>query len=83
MPEDLDFGTDSSAAWDRLTSAAIDQIRHIFGAVPPGFFVNADARGYALKINNESLGGKALIAACKLHTDCGGYGILSPEITGE
>lgn len=51
-------------------------------APPPGFFINSDPRGYALKIDNEDPAGKALIDAVKLHTDWGGYGILSPEITG-
>lgn len=50
---------------------------------PPGFFVNGDPRGYALKIDNATLEGRALIAAVGLHTDWGGYGILSPEITGD
>lgn len=48
----------------------------------PGFFINGDPRGYALKIDNENSGGKKLIDAVKLHTDWGGYGILSPEIEG-
>lgn len=52
------------------------------GKLPPGFFVNTDQRGYALKIDNENPEGRALIEAVKLHTDWGGYGILSPEITG-
>src|ERR1043166_5436387 len=49
----------------------------------PGLFVNADARGYALKIDNEQLESKALIESLRLHCDWGGYGILSPEITGD
>lgn len=50
---------------------------------PAGFFFNSDARGYALKIDCDSPDGAALIWSCKLHTDWGGYGILSPEITGD
>lgn len=49
----------------------------------PGFFINGDPRGYALKIDNEDPKGKELIEAVKLHADWGGYGILSPEITGD
>lgn len=55
-------------------------IGKLFGQVPAGFFVNSDARGYALKIDNENAQGKALIEACQMHKDWGGYGILSPEI---
>ena len=50
---------------------------------PPGFFINSDPRGYALKIDNETKVGRELIARVGLHTDMGGYGILSPEITGD
>lgn len=53
------------------------------GKLPPGFFVNRDPRGYALKVDNEHLAGRALIEAVRLHTDWGSYGILSPEITGD
>jgi hypothetical protein len=44
-----------------------------------GFFINSDPRGYALKITSEQtqiLREKGII----LHTDWGGYGILSPDI---
>lgn len=59
-------------------------LSRIFAAkVPPGYFLNSDPRGYALKIDNEVPEGLALIRACELHTDMGGFGILSPEITGE
>lgn len=57
-----------------------DEVRRALTAIPPGFFVNGDPRGYALKIDNETSKGKALIEAVKLYTDWGGYGILSPDI---
>jgi len=82
MPWEFDFNRDENA-WDSFAEKVQDEVRFIFGAVPTSFFVNGDARGYALKIDNETPEGKALIEACKLHTDWGGYGILSPEITGE
>lgn len=55
-------------------------ISDALGKLPPGFFINSDPRGYALKINNETPEGKALIEQVGLETDWGGYGILSPEI---
>lgn len=58
-------------------------IAGVFDTTPPAFFVNGDARGYALKIDNEKPEGRALIEAAKLHKDWGGFGILSPEITGD
>ncbi len=60
-----------------------DMMRAALGKLPPGFFVNTDPRGYALKIDDENPAGKALIDAANLHRDAGGFGILSPEITGE
>lgn len=56
------------------------KVSAIFGKLPPGFFVNGDPRGYALKIDNETPEGLALIESIGLEKDWGGYGILSPEI---
>ncbi len=76
----------SSFGWEAFKQSISDRVALAFGRSPkyplPGFFVNDDARGYALKIDNETPEGKALIEAVKLHTDWGGYGILSPEIDG-
>lgn len=73
--------------WEHFKRAIAHQVCSVFvsDTVPtiPGFFVNGDPRGYALKIDNENPEGKALIDAVKLRTDWGGYGILSPEITGD
>ncbi len=58
-------------------------VRRALGVLPPGFFVNGDPRGAALKIDNENPEGRALIETVGLHTDLGGFGILSPEINGD
>ncbi len=81
IPEDFD--ANSETASDRLQSRCEDALRNLFGKLPPGFFVNGDARGYALKIDNNTPEGKALIEAVGMHRDFGGFGILSPEITGD
>jgi len=80
MPED--FGPNGSGE-ERLQSRCKDALRNVLGAVPPGFFVNGDPRGYALKIDPDNAEGKALIESVRLHTDWGRNGILSPEITGD
>lgn len=72
--------TDAEVMEAHSRSMAI--VKLALGAFPPGFFVNGDPRGYALKIDSEQPDGQALIEAVKLHTDMGGYGILSPEIDG-
>lgn len=73
--------------WEHFKRSIEHQVSGVFvgHGVPriPGFFVNGDPRGYALKIDNENPEGHAIIEAVKLHTDMGGYGILSPEIDGE
>ena len=78
----FNFHSDENA-WENFEEHIAKHIADILGTVPPGFFVNGDARGYALKINNENPKGKNLIDALRLHTDWGGYGILSPEINGD
>jgi len=79
----FDFRNDENA-WDEFLDYIAAKVAKVFGGViPPAFFVNGDCRGYALKIDNDKPEGAALIAAVKMHTDWGGYGILSPEITGE
>lgn len=73
--------------WTDYLASVRDRVARVFGRSHmhpvPGFFVNTDPRGYALKIDNDTPEGKALIEAVKLHTDWGGYGILSPAIDGD
>lgn len=73
-PRDYDFRSDENA-WDNLRKVATDCVRNIFGQVPVGFFVNGDARGYALKLDPD----KTTIPA-GMHTDWGRNGILAAEI---
>lgn len=77
------FDPNSETGWEAFVGLCQLAVGDVLGKLPPGFFVNGDARGYALKIDNDNPEGKALIDAVKLHTDWGGYGILSPEITGD
>lgn len=82
MPNEFDFCRDENA-WERFADLVKTEVGFILGQCPASFFVNGDARGYALKIDNETPEGRALIGKAKLHTDWGGYGILSPEIDGD
>ncbi len=50
-------------------------VRNAFGHYLPGFFVNGDPRGYALKLDND----KTTIPE-GMHKDWGGYGILAAVI---
>lgn len=71
-----------SENWERDKTKAMHAVKELFGMYPHGLFINSDARGYALKIDNEATLGKKLIEDCGLQTDWGGYGLLAPEITG-
>jgi hypothetical protein len=62
-------------AWDEFCDLVAGRAEMIFGQLPAGFFVNGDARGYALKLNPD----KAAIPA-GLHQDWGRNGILAAEI---
>jgi hypothetical protein len=42
--------------WDDTVIAATERVKSILGAIPPGFFVNGDPRGYALKIHPPHCG---------------------------
>jgi hypothetical protein len=56
---------------DKKLDKIIEQVQKLFKGQLKGFFINYDARGYALKIKAEN---------CPLSQDFGGYYILSPEI---
>jgi hypothetical protein len=73
-------GVDSET-WEPLTDKILDRLDKIlnFRAQNIPVFVNGDARGYALKIDDEYVRKYGL----KIHTDWGGYGILAPEFDGE
>lgn len=62
-------------AWDNFCECVEIDLKKILGSVPAGFFVNGDARGYALKLQPGSL-------PIRLHEDWGRYQILSPALEG-
>lgn len=76
-------GECTSEDWQACKVITEVLVEEAIGRIPPGFFVNSDARGYTIKIDNERPEGKALIDTVRMHTDWGGYGILAPEITGD
>ena len=76
-------GEISEARWLYDVGQAEQFVRNVLGKLPPGFFVNDDARGYALKIDHHDPQGRELIDTVRLQTDWGGFGILSPDITGD
>ena len=73
-PRDYDFRSDENA-WNALAQVAKDCVRNVFGCVPQGFFVNGDARGYALKLDPDSVEIPQGMA-----TDWGRNGLLAARI---
>jgi len=61
--------------FDRISTSIETEIFTLMPSLK-GFFVNGDARGYALKISDKVMREENY----PLHQDWGGYGILSPEI---
>lgn len=76
-------GEISTERWEYDCGQARQAVESILGTRPPGFFVNGDPRGYALKIDNETPEGQLLIATVGLQRDLGGFGLLSPQINGD
>jgi len=56
---------------------ALDKVLNFTAQSIPVFF-NGDPRGYTLKIDDEYVRANKL----EIHTDWGGFGILSPEFDG-
>jgi len=67
--------------WDLKSNLILAKVNLLLsnpnGYVP--IFVNGDARGYALKIDDQFVRNNNV----KLHRDWGGYGIIAPDFTPE
>jgi hypothetical protein len=64
-------------AADKILNALDKKINFRKQAIP--VFINGDARGYALKIDDDYTKANNL----EIHRDWGGYGILAPEFDGK
>lgn len=65
--------SDSCESWEAFCGLVQLEVSRILGKLPAGFFVNGDARGYALKISPP-------IEGLTLHQDWGSNQILAPVI---
>ena len=68
--------------WERWEEIALDAVRELIDLLDPvdanEFYINGDPRGYALKIESESVKARKL----DIERDWGGYGILAPDLSG-
>lgn len=60
---------------NRITAEVESKVEKLFGRKLPGFFINRDPRGYALKLKPKSV-------PYPLQRDWGDYQILAPDING-
>ena len=66
--------------WGDYSTEIEGRVNALFNYKLAGLNVNGDARGYALKIDDEEMRTNPLYKDIGIHQDWGGYGILSPEI---
>lgn len=66
--------------WESVVSDVTRRVVKQLGCVPDGFTVNADPRGYALKIRGRDASYEGGFIPVGMETDWGGNGILAPEI---
>lgn len=59
--------------WERVCASVTRGVEKVFGYLPAGFFINSDARGWALKLEPGSV-------PYDLHRDMGDNQILAPLI---
>lgn len=78
---DLCNGEMNQSGWTLLSRTVTQEVRDLFNNKIPGFFVNSDPRGYALKIREDEQR-KLEERGIKLSKDWGGYGLLAPEFNG-
>lgn len=71
--------------WDEKTEPILKAVRKLLNVTDTfPIFVNGDARGYALKIDDKYMTKCQHLAGYdRLHKDWGGYGILAPEFDGK
>lgn len=73
-------GEIDEAKFDKISDIISDDINHSLLPRINDFFVNADPRGYALKI--DSIGkGSIFVQQYNFYKDMGGYGILAPDFS--
>lgn len=73
-------GDISTDKWGEVSGEGEKEVQYYFNGNLKGLQINGDARGYALKINDETK--RTVYQEINLQTDWGGNGLLAPEITG-
>lgn len=83
--EDSCNGDIDNDQWSEIDIRLSARVAALFGGeVPLGFYINGDARGYALKLDHDAWSEHPLAAPGRIidpisYTDWGGYMILAPD----
>ena len=81
LPDGSEGTAESPTPWETFcTSVAVAVARALGGSLPDGFRLNADPRGYALKIRGPEAGRPGAFIPSGMVTDWGSNGILAPEL---
>lgn len=81
LPDGSEGTEETPTPWEVFcASVAGDVARALGGSLPDGFRLNADARGYALKIRGPEAGRPGAYIPSGLVADWGLNGILAPEL---
>ena len=75
LAEDYCNGVIDMDQWEKSSENALFKVNSILGMENVPIFINGDARGYALKIEDQYVRDHSL----DIYRDWGGYGILCPE----
>jgi hypothetical protein len=71
----------TTETWEGLSEVILEKVDKILNFKAKGIrvFVNGDARGYSLKIDDEDVRNRCL----DIYRDWGGFGIIAPEFDGK
>jgi hypothetical protein len=64
--------------WKTVSDQIRFEVEKLFEVAVPGLMINGDARGYAIKIDDEKVR-NFYPSEIGFHRDWGGYGILAPD----
>jgi hypothetical protein len=80
LAENYCNGKISTGQWGEISEGIAAEVQALFNGKLQGLKVNGDARGYAIKINDEQE--RTIYKDANLFRDWGGNGLLAPEIDG-
>lgn len=78
LAEDYCNGVIDCEQWDIAAQKALEKVQELLGTESSVILINADCRGYALKIEDAFMRENP---ESRLTRDLGGYGIIAPDLS--